>query len=361
MILVALFLANTRPIGRLTGQEAPQTSLLLTKCWESTSEDSVKYISASDNGLYFILIRPSGKVDLVETKTGKRVWRSEFGGEIVSLAIADSDSVFILTNSLAENGESPATTLRAISAVTGIVLWTMPLPYSEESYLAEAGDSLLVLNPDGSIFAQKKSDGSLIWRSTTGARLSGSPRVNGNEVLLPLQSAEISILSTLNGSTNLRIKTDQVPSAVLRVDEKTMIWGDSKGNISTIDSPSGATRWKFKNGGAVSGIITTKRGTLVTSHDNFVYLMTPGGRVIWKRRLSGRVISEPVATDSFAMVTILGEAGVSFIDLESGKILNKIIDGDENGVIGPVKIGNSLIFASPDGVFSYTSAECGTK
>jgi outer membrane protein assembly factor BamB len=357
-LVAVLVFANMWPVGALAAQEDPRPPLLLTKCWESISDDGVKHLSASDNDSIFLATRTGGKVELIETRTGKRVWRSEFGGDVVSAPVVDMNSVFLRTNSSVETGKIPTTTLRAISISTGVPVWTASLPYSEQGYLAEAGSNLIIINLDGYVSAQNKSVGGSLWTFSAGAKLSGTPRVNENEVILPLESSEIVVLSAHNGAISFRLKTVQAPSAIVRVDEKTIIWGDSKGTIYSTELPSGAIRWKFKNGGSVSGIIGTKAGTLVTSYDNFVYLMSPGGRVIWKRRLSGRVISEPVVDDTFAMVAILGESGVSFIDLETGKILNKIVDGDEYGMAGPIRTANSLIFGNSEGLFSYSSADC---
>jgi outer membrane protein assembly factor BamB len=361
LLCAVLVIVSIWPANILPAQDDARPPLLLKKCWESDSTDPTKFIAASDNELQFILATAGGKVDLFETKTGNRIWRSEFGGEIITRPIADKNTVFFAVNPVAGTPRTAETTLRAISIDTGILIWSKDIPYIEESFLLAAGDEIIVVGHDGSVVSLRKNSGERIWQAATGKNLAGDPLRNEKVVLLPLESQEIVTIAAATGKIENRTKTDRVPTSIILFDDQTLVWGDKKGHLVAVDFPSGAEKWKFKNGGAVSGVVSTKNGILITSYDNFVYLMSPGGRVIWKRRLSGRVVSEPVVTDQFAMVTILGEAGVSFIDLENGKTLNKIVDGDEYGTVGPIRLLNSVIYANSAGLFSYSLSDCAPK
>ena len=146
-------------------------------------------------------------------------------------------------------------------------------------------------------------------------------------------------------------------------DVNTLISGDRKGNLWAMDILTKQIRWKFKNGAQVSSITGAGENILVSSYDNFVYQMSPAnGNVLWKRRLPGRVIERPLVTRDFAVVRVLGEPEVSFIDLKSGKILGKIVSEGEDDITTALITGaGSVVLGKSDGIYLYSVNNCDLK
>lgn len=364
-IFALSLLANLIPIyGASAQKNAGETPLLLKKCWFSPSEEPAKHIFASDNGLSVYLSKAGGRVAALERSTGERSWQSDFGGETASGLIGDQSSLFFVTSSSQVSPDKVAfSSLRSISRQTGIVGWTVVLPFSETTYLGENGGNILAISADGLISSVNKINGNILWQTHLSKRLTTAPWFGAASVAVSLEPGEIEVLSPSDGRTLVRIKTESAPTSVYLSDEKTLIWGDKKGSVVAADIITKQIRWKFRHGAQVSGVTAAGKNILVTSYDNFVYLMSPvDGKISWKRRFSGRLAEKPTVGADFAVITIVGEPGASFIGLETGKIVNRILFDEEDNVIGrPVVLAGAVLFSKADGVYSYSAGDCGAK
>jgi hypothetical protein len=71
-----------------------------------------------------------------------------------------------------------------------------------------------------------------------------------------------------------------------------LIIGDEKGNVSLLNRKQKCARvlWNIKVGAGVSSLSLSNEGVLITSLDNFVYLINPIKETgFGKKRLSGRL------------------------------------------------------------------------
>lgn len=364
-IFALSILANIIPITAASAQKKDvDAPLLLKKCWVSKFPESADHLFASDNDSRLFISKGGGKVVALDLRSGDSIWQSDFGGNVVSGLIEDQTSLFFATNSGAVAPAKPASSLlRSISRQTGIVSWTSSLPFSETIYISESGENLLAVGSDGWILAIRKSDGGVAWHSQSNKKLTSVPWFREKSVVFSVEPGEIVIISPSDGRIVFQMKTDSLPTSLYLPDDNTMIWGDKKGNLAAVDTATKQVRWKFKNGAQVSGITPAGKSILVTSYDNFVYLMSPiDGKISWKRRLAGRVAEKPLVTPTFAVITIVGEAGASFLDMGSGKLINRLSLEDEDHIIGtPVAAGSSIIFSKGDGIYSYSAGDCISK
>ena len=262
------------------------------------------------------------------------LWQSEFGGEIVSNLVTDQTSVFFAANPAAKEGVKPdSTTLRSVSKQTGITIWSVAVPYSEKSYLGADTNYIFAVTGDRVVIALDKKDGAVKWQTNVDKKLAAAPHFTEKYIGLASESSEIFLISPQNGEQTFQMTSPFPAISVFIPDVNTLIPGDRKGNLWAMDILTKQIRWKFKNGAQVSSITGAGESILVSSYDNFVYQMSPAnGNVLWKRRLPGRVIERPLVTRDFAVVRVLGEPEVSFIDLKSGKILGKIVSEGEDDI-----------------------------
>jgi outer membrane protein assembly factor BamB len=364
--MIAALLCAVLPLaGGAVAQAKEAGPLLLTKCWGIPDEDPATQILASDNGLDVFLAKASGKVESIDILTGKKIWTGDFGGDIASNLVSDDATLFFSSNPINDNASEnrASTALRAVSTKTGVAIWAGSLPYSEFTYLGESGDMLIAVHTEGGLEGIRKSDGSIAWRTTQGKKLSGRPHFSPKSLLVADSDGTISLISTSDGSVIAKFKAPTIPVSLFLSEENTLLWGDTKGNITAVDVVSKLEKWKFKTGGSVSGITGEGGAVVVTSYDNFVYMMSQGGRVLWKRRLSGRAAEKPVLINNSLIVTIAGEPGAVFIDLKSGKLLNRVsVERGDHSTASPAILGGDrIVFSDATELYSYSTGNCTSK
>ncbi len=167
-----------------------------------------------------------------------------------------------------------------------------------------------------------------------------------------------------------------IPTAIsFNANDKTIIVGDQKGIVSSIKiekidfeiskrekkgKKTTNNIWKFRVGAEVSNINFTPRGLLITSLDNFAYLISAGkGNLIWKKRLAGRISEKPLVLDNYALITTIAEPTISVVELSTGRVINKIILEDENFVTAnPIKTQNKIIVPTSKGLYAFSPDEC---
>jgi outer membrane protein assembly factor BamB len=337
---------------------------LLKKCWVSEVKTPAQRLSASDNDKVLIFSESSGKMGALDLISGHPIWQSEFGGEIVSNIVTDQTSVFFAANPAPKEGVKPdSTTLRSVSKQTGITIWSVTVPYSEKSYLGWDVNYMFAVTADGVVVALDKKDGTIKWQTSLDKTLAAAPHFTEKYIGLAVESGEIFLISSQNGERLSQMASPFPAISVFISDINTLISGDKKGNLWAIDIPTKQVRWKFKNGAQVSSITGAGENMLVSSYDNFVYQMSPAnGNVLWKRRLPGRVIERPLVTRDFAVVRVLGEPEVSFIDLKTGKILGKIVSEGEDDITTALVTGPGLVvLGKSDGIYLYGVNNCDLK
>jgi outer membrane protein assembly factor BamB len=345
-------------------QNKSAAPFLLKKCWVSEVKTPPQRLSASDNDKVLVFSESSGRVGALDLVSGHPIWQSEFGGEVVSNIVTDPTSAFFASNPAAKEGVKPdSTTLRSVSKQTGITVWSAALPYSEKSYLGVDINYILAVTGDGAVVAVDKKDGTVKWQANVDKKLAAAPHFTEKYIGLAAESSEIFLISSQNGERLSQVTSPFPAISVFIPDVNTLISGDRKGNVWAMDILTKQVRWKFKNGAQISSITGAGENILVSSYDNFVYQMSPAnGNVLWKRRLPGRVIERPLVTRDFAVVRVLGEPEVSFIDLKSGKILGKILSEGEDDITTALITGpGSVALGKSDGIYLYSVNNCDLK
>ena len=154
----------------------------------------------------------------------------------------------------------------------------------------------------------------------------GSAYFEGDKLLLVTERRKLTTISMSGGSRQAPIDAGH-PITSLSVIEDDIIWGDVRGNIVRFDVEKSAVSWRFRNGAGISSLISTKRGIVAASLDNFVYLVSNyNGNVRWKKRMPGRV-SAVVVDGDIAIVQTVGESNAVLLNLENGKSIGSFSIG----------------------------------
>jgi hypothetical protein len=238
----------------------------------------------------------------------------------------------VATQTADAGASKPANSLvRSVSRQTGITNWSVEIAESSTVALGYLGGSIVVVSSGGSIAAVTADKGLPVWKKQIGAKVTTDPQYSGRSVLIGTDRKEILSVDVSTGQLATVARTVSLPTAVFPESSGRILVGDDRGNLSFI-SADGKRIWKFRNGARISAITSYDSEFLATSHDNFLYKLSRGGNVEWKRRLSGRIGAGPSVVSDTAIVATVGDGIVYVIDLSDGKIGNRIDAGEESSV-----------------------------
>jgi len=332
---------------------------LLKKCWNYPAAIGEQGL-ASDTSRIF-LGEQNARIESISVDSGEKLWASDLGGVVTSNILAGDKNIYVATRSTGNDPSKTHTTLWALSKETGLTVFSVPLNATGHITLSGVGQRLLSVS-DGTVAALDASTGAELW-SRTMATVSAEPIIASDKIILGTNDKLILVISTGTGEINSQIKTKYIPTAVASSDSETIIIGDDRGNLSSVDAVSGNANWKLRQGARISEINMNNGDLLVASYDNFVYSIDAGsGKVVWKKRMAGRVNIVPDAARQIAVTLTAGENTAFVIDTKNGKSLNQLtLDGENAFVHAPVIAGNSAVFATVEGILGYSIGGCAAK
>lgn len=343
----------------------------LKLCWSYQPDNFLETTTASDNEFVFIGLS-NGKVEAINSKTGKVEWSTELGGKIISNLVSNVDKLYVLSEttdsdkSQDEAKDSAPTksglSLRSINSVSGIVNWNVSIPVTNPSLLKFlAPDRLLLITRNGDIVFIDSRKGEISKEYKTGKEISVA-EISQETIIIGTADKKI-ILNSLADTRQIEeFSVPEVPQIAFQSESGKIIWADGKGNLNALDGNSNKRLWTKKFGAAISSVRDIPQGLLVTCLDNFVYLISKdSGNIVWKRRLAARVTEKPFVKDNFTVIAAFGDSSAFILDLKKGKIVNSVSLSDANYFTGnPVFTNNILIFPTLKGLFAY-GGECAQK
>ena len=93
---------------------------------------------------------------------------------------------------------------------------------------------------------------------------------------------------------------------------------------------------------------------LVASLDNFVYKYTLNGRRLWKRRLPGRISSQPLMAGAEALFTPLSSPAGVVLELRDGRPVNSLLLGEEiTTSASPIAVGDAVLLTVDSGLVAF--------
>lgn len=341
-------------------QTADKFELPQVECRHLRNDSFIDNLSASDNNIY-LTFESKSQLASFNLETGEKNWVSDFGAEIISAPLIDSvkkKNIFLATKTFEiAGGKRISSTLLSLSSLTGLPLWQTAMTSESRIFLYNFKDKILSIDKDGNTAGLYKSDGKPIWKKSFGSPLAAEPFAAGEFLIVPF-AKEIVSISSENAAASFRIETLS-PVTALSYSADRLYTGDANGVIHaySINKKKKKTLWKFQNGGAVSFINYTSRGLLVTSFDNFAYMLDiRSGNPIWKTRFAGRIALQPLVAGTTAAITSVGSSELLVLDLQTGKILNQI-NFDEKGFLSspPLSAGRFLLYAVAKDVYAVSN------
>lgn len=370
----------------------------LTEIWNFPAQNLQNVtdtLNASDNVLELLLSTSIGKIIKVNTSNGEKIWESDLGGDTVSTPLIFENNIYLTNrpiknvinvnandslvkadvNSQLNSENAFYLIVRAINKENGLTKWQTKISSKNDEtrtcYLFSYENNLIVIDDTGVLTALSKEDGTIKWSKTSNFTLTSPPFISDNTIALASSEKQIVFISAKDGEVVNKFSVPVELSALFYDSEaKKLIWGSRKGNVSAFkldfkelpksesSKTQKGTNWKFKNGAEISHINSTERGFLISSFDNFLYLISKDkGGLIWKKRLSGRIAAPPLVYKNFIIVTNIAEPTASILDLNSGKTINKIsLPNDSYFICSPIFVKDKLILTTQRGIFAFEAS-----
>jgi outer membrane protein assembly factor BamB len=367
-------------------------SSVLKKCWQNSIVTKNIPI-ASDNDDNFFLLSEDNKLQSIESDSGDVNWGFEIGGTIISNLFISEDFLYVAgseeTAETAENSQkrqkNKQVFLRSISIVSGIPAWSAETDLKnkivQESfqeadkkiYLGENGSDIILLDSSGNLFFADKNKGSLEWSRTFDSAVSEflDFHLNGNKKSDPSQkifafyaaNKKLYLVMSKTGELLDGFAHPHTVTSTAMLSTSDLIIGDEKGNVSLLKIGSKnapVVLWNIKVGAGVSSLSLNNEGVLITSLDNFVYLINPiKGNRIWKKRLSGRLLYQPLIIESKKTFIVVENESAYFMNLENGAIVNRItLEAGKYFINTPVSLAGKYIFPTNSGIIAYSDSQC---
>jgi outer membrane protein assembly factor BamB len=344
------------------GQTKSGGEIALIKCWTYETGETGGEALASDDDRVFVALG-GAKIEALTTD-GKKIWSSEFGGDITSNILPAGSSVLVVTTIVpVDDNGTAASNLRSLSKETGLTSWTLRLPDARLHFLHAFNGSVIVVSMNGIIQSVDPKDGVVRWRREIAGAFVAKPFFSGDKALAATGGNQIFEISLATGEIGWMRKSDFVVTALGRTSGGAPAVGDERGNVSLLDPDSAKASWKFKSGGGISAILTADDHLLVASQDNFIYFLTSRNGVVgWKKRLAGRISQIAGVSGRFAITSSFEGQSAVFTDLTNGKVAGQIIFPDGEIPIFPATAsGDTILLLTKRAVYAYALGACPTK
>lgn len=356
-LVIAVAGADTATASQTSGEVPPE---VFTKCWEYSSVPDLSAQPATDNSRVYFL-NTEDKLEAADLRSATKVWSTELGGDVISNLLVRDDALFVTTSSNGDSNEGVKTaTLRSLSKQTGVTNWSYAMPMSGRVTLGIVGNTVILVESNGTITARDAATGSAVWQKRLNVAVSGDPHFRPDAITLA--TADKGVISVAaDGGTRTLFKTQRQPTSIMFESDGRYLIGDDRGNL-VFTSGSKRPLWKFKHGARISYLLAYESEFLVASLDNFFYKLSRGGNVEWKTRLTGRIARPPIVSGDTAVVSIVGDESVYFIDLHNGKISNRVPTGDDDVAAAITNVGDSsLVLSASRGLALYSREQCPAK
>ena len=351
----------------LTASVANAEALLsqpLTVSWRYQSPVTLNLTPAFDNDRIYLPLA-GGTIVALQASDGQFYWRSEMGGELSASPVADEESIYVASEKITQPNEpqKSAGTLRALGREGGVTQWMTPLVKPLRGALTLTGGKLFAGGSDGRAYAFDKRTGGVLWSIPYALSFSGQPVVKGSRVYLGSEDGTLLALDESTGRLVWRYRTKGAIHGPVAVAEDTVFFGSGDGYVYAVSADKGRLRWRKRTGAGVESVVLTGESLLAASLDNFAYLLSLRGKMIWKRLLPGRISAQPLAVDEAALFTPLSSSEGVVLGLKDGRQLNTLSAGEElTSSASPIIVGNAVILTTEHGLMAFARpTDAGTK
>ncbi|HEY9704781.1 MAG TPA: PQQ-binding-like beta-propeller repeat protein, partial [Allocoleopsis sp.] len=285
-------------------------------------------------------------------------WKTESNG-IVEEVKQTSDQNLIFISSYKGEKKNNKFYINSISLNTGITNWIKETSLIKVIQATEKDNALILSDGLQKISGLDLKTGANLWENTLDEKLLLANN-SSNQTLLLLTYKNLYGINTSNGriltKNELPYPNSYVPNYLVELDSSIFI-GGSDGKVIKLSKIFRKPIWKYKTGGSISSLIITNNRLLVSSFDNFVYLLNiRNGKLMWKKRMEDRVDIKPIIYNNSAFISSTSGIKVSIIDLSEGKLINQIqLEEGSYSTGSPLILESGILLPTNKGLYLYST------
>jgi outer membrane protein assembly factor BamB len=361
-LIVAVLLAGivivsgqTHTIPKAAPNSKVDLSQPLTISWRYSSNLTLNLTPAFDTERVYLPLAGGTIVSLMGAN-GQLNWRSEMGGELSASPVADEDGVYVASETAkAESGSRRATgALRALGREGGVTQWMRTLAMPLRGGLTLGNGKLFAGGSDGKIYAFDSKNGQARWFYDYGQPFNSQPVLSGSRVYIGSEDGNLLALDENSGKLLWHYRTKGAVRAPVANANDIVYFGSGDGYVYAVNATSGRLIWRKRTGAGVQAVVRAGDELLVASLDNFVYRFSLAGTRLWKRRLTGRVSSQPFVTQAAALFMPLSSSLGVVLELRDGRQINLLPVGEEiTTSAAPIAVGDVVLLTSEHGLLAF--------
>lgn len=347
----------------------------LVKCWEINNENIQSF--ASDNESILIQDR-DGQIISIDKENKQELWRILIGDKSLDSLRIIANRIYIISietetknekenkeNKDESNKEGKVLTIRKINSDSGIIEDTTRLfQYDDTEYLITQDSQILSFLRDGQVtLAELFGNKNITWDRSDAVRDKDQffYQLSGDYYLAVIQNKLVQYKISDGSLVRELVSEKSNISAVLIDDDNSVIWGDVSGKVFYYDSKNGSNKKILRAGGKISWLKEFGNHLIIASDDNFIQnISSKSKKIIWKKRLSGRISLEPGKFGDSIILTTSGENEIYFLDENTGKLVNQIMFGDTEFIEDFQLSGNSLLVLTNRKLYKFQE-NCSSK
>ncbi|HLN99897.1 MAG TPA: PQQ-binding-like beta-propeller repeat protein [Pyrinomonadaceae bacterium] len=328
----------------------------LTVRWRYESNLTLNLSPAFDDERIYLPLAGGALVCLIAS-SGQLNWRSEMGGELSASPVADARAVYVASETgKPESGTRRATgAVRALGREGGVTQWMRTLAMPLRGALTLGNGKLIGGGSDGKIYAFDIRNGEARWYYDYGAPFNSQPVISGARIYIGSEDGNLLALDEETGKLLWHYRTRGAVRGPVATGNDVVYFGSDDGYVYAVNTNSGRLSWRKRTGAGVQAVVRTGDELLVASLDNFVYKFSLAGARVWKRRLPGRISSQPLITPHAALFMPLSSSAGVVLELRDGRQVNLLPTNEEIATsASPIAVGEVVLLTTEHGLLAFS-------
>jgi outer membrane protein assembly factor BamB len=352
--LLLLFTLAVKPISADPAADVVLSDPLTVR-WRYESSITLNLTPAADNERIYLPLA-GGIIVALKAKDGQLYWRSEIGGELSASPVADESAIYVASEIIEAGGQQPGSSgaLRALGREGGVTQWLTPLVKPLRGAITLSGGKLFAGGSDGRAYAFDKRTGGVFWSIPCPSPFSGQPVADNGRIYFGSEDGTLLALEESTGKLLWRYRTKGAVRGPVAVSQGTVFFGSGDGYVYAVRAANGHLVWRKRTGAGVEAVVLINDSLLVASLDNFAYLLSLKGSMLWKRLLPGRISAQPLALHEAALFTPLSSSTAVVLALKDGKQVNALPAGEEmTSSAAPIVVGDAVLVTTEHGLVAF--------
>lgn len=223
--------------------------------------------------------------------------------------------------------------VQALDRRTGRRLWRLQAGGAVESSPVVVDGIVYATSKDRRVYAIDERTGRVRWAYRTGGEVKDSPTVVGGRVYVGNYAAEVLSLDAKTGAVKWSrafggVLGDRIYSSV-PIDGRSAYFVTVRGNVYSLDTRDGSTRWQQSIPGYVYSTPAISGGRLyIGNYQGDVYAFdVKTGRQVWREHIGGTISGSPTVIGDVLYVSSLSGRKTFGLSPRNGRVLWKHGDG----------------------------------